>query len=72
MAYFKLISVDICWLEEEIAKGTIFYRHYSFGRRPGWVPCGEFRGLSGNSYYCLPTREVLNMINKRKNVYWRN
>lgn len=70
MTYFRLITADLCWLEMEIAKGTIFYKHYSFAT-PEWVPCGEFREGS-KSYYSLSAREVLRMVNYNKNVYWRN
>lgn len=67
MTYFLLRTVDLCWLEMEIAKGTIFYKSIT----RGMVTCGSFRD-GGYSYDTLSAREVLNMINKSKNVYWRN
>lgn len=70
MTYFKLVTVDRCWLEMEIRKGTIFYQHYSFAT-PEWVPCGEYRE-DGASYDRLSAEEVSRMIKKDKNVYWRN
>lgn len=70
MNYFKILTVDLCWLEMEIAKGTIFYKQYSFAT-PDFIPCGEFRDGS-SSYDRLSAREVLGMINRNKNVYWRN
>lgn len=70
MKYFRLKSAHRPWLEMEIAKGTIFYKHYSFAT-PEWVPCGAYRE-DGASYDSMTAREVLRMIAKDKNVYWRN
>ncbi|QPI18318.1 hypothetical protein POP15_270 [Pectobacterium phage POP15] len=70
MKYFRLKSAHLPWLEMEIAKGTIFYKHYSFAT-PEWVPCGAYRE-DGASYDSMTAGEVLRMIAKDKNVYWRN
>lgn len=70
MAYFKILTVDKLWLDMEITKGTIFYKHYSFAI-PEWVPCGEYREGSA-SYDRISAEEVLRMISRDKNVYWRN
>lgn len=70
MNYFRLVTVDRCWLEMEIAKGTIFYQHYSFAT-PEWVPCGEYREGHA-SYDRMSEWEVFDMMKRNKNVYWRN
>lgn len=70
MNYFRLVTVDRCWLEMEIAKGTIFYKHYGFSF-PEWVPCGEYRNGVGR-YDRMAEWEVFTMIKRSKNVYWRN
>lgn len=69
MTYFKIRRADRSWLITEIDKGTLFYK-YSFPSLE-WVPCGYY--WKGNTYYDrLSAREVTMMINKDKNVYWRN
>lgn len=70
MAYFRIRKAHLPWLDIEIAKGTIFYEHYSFAT-PEWVPCGAYRE-GGSSYDRLTAEEVGSMIKKDKNVYWRN
>lgn len=70
MNYFKLVTVDRYWLEAEIAKGNIFYKHYSFSS-PEWVPCGEY--FDGSyKYDRICEHEVFSMMKRNKNVYWRN
>ena len=70
MNYFKILSIDHNLLEQEIAKGTIFYKDYTFGHVQ-WIPCGEYR-KDGHSLDSMSREEVLMMILRDKNVYWRN
>lgn len=70
MTYFRLKTVDLCWLEMEIPKGTLFIKG-SIDELTTWTPCDEYRDR-GFSYDRLTPREVLLMINKNGNVYWRN
>lgn len=72
--YFKLRAVDIHWLTAEIRKGNIFYDHHNgyqgiAGR--GYKTCAAVRH-NGTSYDDMNVHEVIRLIIRYRNVYWRN
>lgn len=68
MTYFRLKTAHYRWLEEEIQKGTIFYKT----SRYGFVPCGSYR-QDGFSYDALTAGQVSRMLSRKsQQVYWRN